>query len=59
MTQQRLAQLVYGDKDIGIKSAMDLLNRLQRGTVNPNIETLEKIALITGVDYNYLINDKD
>jgi transcriptional regulator with XRE-family HTH domain len=59
MTQKRLAQLVYGDKEISILTAMDYLNRLQRGTPHPNIETIEKIALITNTDYNFLINDKN
>lgn len=56
LTQAQLALATMHDYSGSLKSKMDVLNRMQRGEYNhPRLELIERIAIVCGVDYNFLI----
>lgn len=56
MTMRSLARLAMPDSSASVASKADLLYRMQRGELShPSLELIERIALVCGVDYNFLI----
>jgi len=56
ITQFQLAEEIMKDHSGSLKSKVDLLNRMQAGKIDhPRLELIDRIAIVCGVDYNFLI----